>query len=269
MRILCLHGYGQSASFFRQRIGSLRKALGKQYSFVCPDGPHEATAAFLSGKDEERGAPRSWWRWEDADRASTSYSYSGVDDSLELLARCIEAEGPFDGILGFSQGATMAALMCLHPPLRFRFAILISGFVPRDPHYANLFESSPPPPLLRTLHVHGRADDRVPPAASERLARCFEASAQTAYAHPGGHAVPSDANFRALLKEFCAASAPPAVVGGGAGGGGRAGAAIGAGVAPQRGVKEGAHGHGDASTVEAARFARSYASWRQIRGDAP
>ena len=38
----------------------------------------------------------------------------------------------------------MAALMCLHPPLRFRFAILISGFVPRDPHYANLFESPPP-----------------------------------------------------------------------------------------------------------------------------
>lgn len=39
-RVLCLHGYGQSAEMFRNRIGSMRKALKSRVEFVFVDAPH-------------------------------------------------------------------------------------------------------------------------------------------------------------------------------------------------------------------------------------
>ena len=48
--------------------------------------------------------------------------------------RALQEHGPFDGLLGFSQGATLGALLCLAPPAPpVRFAVLVSGFMPRDP----------------------------------------------------------------------------------------------------------------------------------------
>ena len=47
----------------------------------------------------------------------------------------LQEHGPFDGLLGFSQGATLSALLCLVPPTvapPVRFAVLVSGFMPRD-----------------------------------------------------------------------------------------------------------------------------------------
>ena len=64
-------------------------------------------------------------------------------------------QGPFDGVpasddfsliafqvmamrqvWGFSQGATMVALMCARMGCPFRFAVLFAGFYPRDPDIA-------------------------------------------------------------------------------------------------------------------------------------
>jgi predicted esterase len=213
-RVLCLHGYGQSGKFFRERIGSLRKALKAHVSeFACPDAPFVATASFLDGRGEDA---RSWWVWEDGEeRPSLSFEYRGLDETFEALNAICEAEGPFDGVLGFSQGAALAAMLCRHRPWQpphFRYAIMIAGFVPRDPTLATSFDESMPPSSLPTLHVFGAMDERVPPPSSERLARSF-AAPQT-FSHPGGHAVPSDAAFRATVRDFVAAQAlaaePPA-----------------------------------------------------------
>jgi predicted esterase len=265
-RILCLHGYGQSATFFNQRIGSLRKGEGclsvslirfllfhpfphplaalkplvEDFTFV--DGTFPATAEFLG--ESERGSALSWWQWEDAARASLSYQYKGVDRSLERILKVVDERGPFDGVLGFSQGAAMAALLCLRPPRRppFRYAILVSGFVPRDPHWSEAFEA-PPASSLASLHVYGQTDESVPPPSCLRLARCFVDP--VVHAHPGGHAVPSDATFRALLKEFVASHAPKSE---------EAGASKEPKVAAM-------------PDVEAVRSAtEAYPAWRQIRG---
>ena len=130
-RILCLHGYAQNAAFFRQRTGSLRKALkAVAGDFVFVDAPFAATAGFLGDINaDERGQSLGWWTFDEAtaSRPSLSHEYAGVERSLELLDATCEREGPFDGVLGFSQGAALAALLCMRRRTLFRFAILVAG----------------------------------------------------------------------------------------------------------------------------------------------
>ena len=273
LRILCLHGYAQNATFFRKRTGSLRtstKAIA-EYHFL--DAPFPATAAFLAGGSaDDRGEMLSWWQWEDAERAATSTEYLGLETTLERVRSCLAEHGPFDGVLGFSQGATLAALLCLRPPRAFRFAVLISGFVPRDPAHASYFEAPPLP--LPSLHVIGEADERVPPPVCRRLASCFEAP--TFHVHDGGHATPSDAPFRQLLKQFIAAQhvGPSAGGGGGESGGGKSGKNGKGGGGGKGGGSGGDSGDsggcGRSLPLEDAaadcQYTRAYASWRAIRG---
>lgn len=138
MRILCLHGYGQNADFFRARTGALRKALPKgSTEYVFLPGPYVANASFLSSDDadgDSRGLKLSWWDMEsDSSRPSTSTQYIGLQESLLRARQTIEDDGPFDGILGFSQGATFAAILCLLPPAPppVRWVVLCAAFLPR------------------------------------------------------------------------------------------------------------------------------------------
>ena len=114
-RVLCLHGYAQSAAFFRQRTGAFRKALKSEVGeFTFVDGTHPSTAAFVAGEsaDGDRGEKLGWWNVAEPDsRPAISSAYVGVEESLEHLENVCKTQGPFDGVLGFSQGATLAALL--------------------------------------------------------------------------------------------------------------------------------------------------------------
>jgi pimeloyl-ACP methyl ester carboxylesterase len=136
-------------------------------------------------------------------------------ETIERVRAFVATEGPFDGILGFSQGAALAALLCASPEaqINVRFAVLISGFVPRDTRYQSILDAAatteqPEDALraqqlpLRTLHVLGTLDDRVPPESSRRLSRSFPNP--ELYEWEGGHTVPWDGPFRRRLKDFIA-----------------------------------------------------------------
>jgi predicted esterase len=284
-RVLCLHGYAQNAAFFRARTGALRKGLKSvvgDFHFV--DGTVAATAEYVQSMGEaggDRGEALGWWSWEDVNdngydggrvRASTSRLYTGVDETLQRLDEVCDREGPFDGVLGFSQGATVAALLCMRRPHAFRFAVLISGFVPHDPRWAAHFQ--PEVVALPSLHCFGEADRSVPEERSRLLASSFASAASVQHVHAGGHAIPSDAAFRTAAKDFVAA----AMAGGGGAGGGAVGGA-------DVKIKEGTGGGGrtirtpppvapDASSdasggvapsAEAeAKFERDYATWRLL-----
>ena len=163
-RVLCLHGYAQNGDFFRQRTGALRKALKSVVDFHFLDAPFPATAEFLGDVPEDRGAALGWFNVGETtpgSRPATSAQYVGVEEALQCVSRCVRDHGPFDGILGFSQGATIAAFCCLYPqawwdssaPAPFSWAILFSAFLPRDPHWA--LEGGRVPPTLRTFHCFG------------------------------------------------------------------------------------------------------------------
>lgn len=65
-----------------------------------------------------------------------------AEEALEYLYRIMEEEGPFDGIIGYSEGATVAATLILHeqrrfeidgtPPM-FKCALFFAGWPPMSP----------------------------------------------------------------------------------------------------------------------------------------
>ena len=72
----------------------------------------------------------------------------------------VNENGPFDGLLGFSQGGAMLGLLCGlqqqgNLPFSFKFAIFASAFKSRSsPHQALYSEKI----TLPTLHVFGEED---------------------------------------------------------------------------------------------------------------
>lgn len=133
-----LHGYTQSGDLFRAKTGALTKHIQKslpQYEvqFSYPTGPIRLAAADIPGytpskrsrqqqqafengivDDEEGGVEEEeieaygWWR-----RSNTSDppEYRGLDLGIKTIASVLRTEGPFDGVIGFSQGASAAAMM--------------------------------------------------------------------------------------------------------------------------------------------------------------
>src|SRR5204863_205606 len=103
---------------------------------------------------------------------------------------------PFDGVLGFSQGAALAALLvgvaameraaagATGSPLAFDFAVMVGGFVSADAEHAPLYQALRAAEVP-SLHVIGRADRVVSPEASRALAARFAGA--RVVEHDGGH----------------------------------------------------------------------------------
>lgn len=145
IRILCLHGMGTNASIFSKQTGeycmpqelwrvataelghlaSLRKTLPSEYEFVFMEGilPCEAApgaAALFSGPY------RCWYDTPTTVKVERAHS--------EVLG-FVQREGPFDGVIGFSQGAAVAASILLgheldQLPPPFGFALFICSPLP-------------------------------------------------------------------------------------------------------------------------------------------
>ena len=47
------------------------------------------------------------------DPSDTTWKYHGMDESLQYLEQYMQQHGPFDGLMGFSQGASVAGLAAL------------------------------------------------------------------------------------------------------------------------------------------------------------
>jgi hypothetical protein len=138
-------------------------------------------------------------RWTDLEpdmRPSRAAHYSGWDASQAAIQAALDVHAPIDGLLGFSQGATAAALYLAHTQPRdalqrrqdqLRFAVIIAGFLPRDATYAAALRQGSP--ALPSLHVHGAADALVPEDRSRALWDCFAPGSVRHYKHTGAHMV--------------------------------------------------------------------------------
>ncbi|XP_038615414.1 esterase OVCA2 [Tachyglossus aculeatus] len=207
LRLLGLAGFRQSQEAFRRKTGALRKALRGRAHLFCLSGPHPLPRTHTDpGPPEEE--PRGWW-FSEPEAATFSAleepsACRGLEEALETVRAALRQHGPFDGLLGFSQGAALAALVCalgqagdprFPPP---RFVILVSGFRPRGDRLS--------PPLLRapvelpSLHVLGEADRVIPARESRELAACFPGA--VCLVHPGGHFVPAAAPQRQVYLNF-------------------------------------------------------------------
>ncbi len=140
------------------------------------------------------------------------------------MAKTIREEGPFDGVVGFSQGAAAAAMVAsllegrrrreafekaeegggmkylgsfleegeggvdgfVQGPLKF--AVCYSGFRAPGRRYAGFYE-----PRIRTpvLNVLGQLDVVVDEVRARQLVSACEGGEGRVVVHPGGHFVPS------------------------------------------------------------------------------
>mmetsp|Transcript_29398 Transcript_29398/g.47376 ORF Transcript_29398/g.47376 Transcript_29398/m.47376 type:complete len:153 (+) Transcript_29398:10-468(+) len=129
------------------------------------------------------------------------------DETLAYLDTVFAQQGPFDGVLGFSQGACVTYVLSalaetgdLPPNIQFKFAVLISGFRPRDSRYSSICTRKIK--TVRTLHVVGKSDDVVDSSRSYEVADNFQDP--LIVEHDKGHLVPSDKHVRDALKAFMA-----------------------------------------------------------------
>ncbi|PWY82220.1 FSH1-domain-containing protein [Aspergillus heteromorphus CBS 117.55] len=136
LKILCLHGYTQSGPLFHAKSRALIKHLTKALSpthavtTVYPTGPIQLLPSDIPGyeppstststtstststeggstDDDTSTEAYGWFRRSDTTNPPL---YSGLETGLSSIAQVLKNEGPFDAVIGFSQGAAMAALI--------------------------------------------------------------------------------------------------------------------------------------------------------------
>ncbi|KAL9181522.1 hypothetical protein ACHAXT_010327 [Thalassiosira profunda] len=206
-RILCLHGFCSTASHLEGGLKALQKRMAKasppielhflQAPLALPIPEDTRQKAAASGRSLEDFQRYSWW-----DASDDGKEYRGWKESVAYVQDHMKKSGPFHGILGFSQGAVMASVMCASSPIEsdLRFALLIGGFPPRDTELQKLMKESPALQKLNSLHIIGEGDDLVKPEWSKKLTEMFHSP--SVLLHPGGHYIPTSRSYCDQIIDF-------------------------------------------------------------------
>lgn len=224
-------GYAQTGPVFRSKTGAMSKMIAKALptinaTRIYPTGPHRLQPADIPGFQPREGAEDSandeldcfGWFLHDEEPGLLR----GFEEGMRSIADAIEEAGGVDGILGFSQGGGVAALVAaaLEPDRKLpedegtrawvtrlreanggrplRFCVVYSGFIMRPGAQLGwLYEGGIKTP---TCHFFGSTDAVVPEARSRVLVeKCVEPDVNV---HPGGHHVPVRKESVAPLLEF-------------------------------------------------------------------
>ncbi|KAK8097461.1 serine hydrolase FSH [Apiospora sp. TS-2023a] len=231
-RILCLHGGGTNAVIFRAQCRQLSQKLEPYFRLVYAEAPYSSKP----GPDvvsvyADYGPFKRWLRWmpehpEVEERAAREAIEASITRAMEDDDDI--ASGPWVGLLGFSQGAKLAASLLYRQQVRteklagrrndvgntdFKFAVLMAGRAPivaLDPpelvsrssmlgDCAEIALKGPPDLMdmvneehvlrLPTIHVHGTLDEGLPLHRELLDKYCCPETARV-LEWPGGHRVP-------------------------------------------------------------------------------
>lgn len=208
LKILCIHGYRQNSQSFRERTGAFRKIpiIKKHTELVFITAPNRVPSLPVEGDESTSDADERGWWFSKQDKSYMAQDYTdccnGFDESIELVKKTFLEQGPFDGILSFSQGAAFASLLCgmkeQNPELfQFDFAILVAGYKSRQSSHQNFYST---PISIPTLHVYGDTDKVIPKEMSEDLLQYFVEP--NILQHEGGHFIPASAPQKKVYTEF-------------------------------------------------------------------
>ncbi|XP_030369356.1 esterase GA18864 [Scaptodrosophila lebanonensis] len=203
VRVLCLHGYRQSADSFKNKLGSFRKFTTKYAEFVFINAPHVAQP--FEASSPALPEQRSWWANKDdgsfkgTNKGGPAY---GFQESLRVVEEAWKKDGPFQGLLGFSQGACFVGLICglakkKLTSIRPEFAVLASGFISGSLVHMSAYEERI---TIPTLHIYGLTDEIISKDMSESLAAHFKNV--EVLEHNGGHYFPATAQQKQTYINF-------------------------------------------------------------------
>lgn len=211
MRVLCLHGYGQTSDLLKQKTKrvflNLTKNL-KDLELVYPQGPFEVV---VQQKDDSLKSGYAWFYYNPDDvndfvefLKMKECKWLGLDQTIPNLT----ALGNFDVVVGFSQGSHLARYVA--PLVNATKIVFISGFltpiptnlsIPSKPTESQSQESQEPQKsTIKTLHIVGTADTLI--TVKESLQLAAEYTDPIVIYHPGGHVIPASSEIRQTLFNF-------------------------------------------------------------------
>jgi predicted esterase len=138
---------------------------------------------------------RAWFLYSEEDPADATLSqaklkmrYMGLEKSLDIIHRALEACDGNVGVFGFSQGAVFVHLLLSHPSFihRVKYGIMASGFPAQHQCDGEAFHQRMAE--VPTLHLIGRQDTSVAPEHSQELVALFKNA--TVLWHDKGHIIP-------------------------------------------------------------------------------
>ncbi|KAI8626580.1 hypothetical protein F5Y19DRAFT_220925 [Xylariaceae sp. FL1651] len=191
-------GRGTTAKIFEMQTARIRQALGRDHEFVFANGNvlTEPDAGAAAVSDEYFGY--------------VGDSISQYEDLYHDLLDLVKAQGPFDGLMGFSEGGAVAAWMLLensrHPLTfgSFKCAIFFSAAVPFDPDVVRSGIVRAVDPLvyggvikIPTAHIWSDEKD-VNAKHAQSLTSLCDAGLRETFVHSLGHNVPGSKSDEAL-----------------------------------------------------------------------
>ena len=209
LRVLCLHAFRTNGSILQAQLAmsGLGDLLRDDLDLVFGDAPHACTP-----EDEAKqydivkkifpkatmGAYREWFNatsvTKGGEREAEYVEYAHHRDSIQHVASTLAAASPpFDGLMGFSQGGSLAVWIAALrqkgvlspecPPLKFIW--VMSARTPRDVSCKGLFDA----PLATPCFLSFNEDDQeVRPQETRKLLAHLSA-AVVAVRPKGGHAL--------------------------------------------------------------------------------
>ncbi|CAN8274051.1 unnamed protein product [Cochlearia groenlandica] len=185
-RFLCLHGFRTSGEIMKIQLNKWPKHVIDRLDLVFLDAPFPC-----QGKSDVEGFfDPPYYEWFQFNKEFTEYK--NFENCLEFLEDSMIKLGPFDGLIGFSQGAILsgglpglqAKGIALQKVPKIKFVIIIGGGMLRSTNVAeNAYSSS-----LDTLSLHFLGEtDFLKPYGTE-LIKYFKNP--VVVHHPKGHTVP-------------------------------------------------------------------------------
>lgn len=195
-RLLCLHGGGTNARIFAAQCRTVRASLSSHFRLVFAEAPFlwSRPGPDVLSVYADWGPFRGWLGPLPGDKEEEEESAAGLThaEAARRIDACLDAAvaedkalgatGPVVGLIGFSQGAKVAASLLLREQLRMRrgptttsgyrlkFAVLMAGRAPLVALSPGFGMDAPANALLGvpfeggellrlpTIHVHGTKD---------------------------------------------------------------------------------------------------------------
>lgn len=192
LRFLALHSFRTSGRIMELQMASsgFARAVEDLADVEYLDAPMVADTAKVPRIIKQFFPDETYREWWNADTASDgSVTYNGLFDALKTVRDHVTAHGPYDGVMGFSQGGSLAELLCRshwheHGKCPFACAVVLCSFACRDSSYRSLYPDATADAavaaaeapglssnLTPTLFIAGGKDTDVPAVFTERLAR--------------------------------------------------------------------------------------------------
>ncbi|XP_059624205.1 uncharacterized protein LOC132267148 isoform X2 [Cornus florida] len=127
-RILCLHGFRSSSAILKKELEIWPEFVLNMMDLVFLDAPFPA-----EGEPSGEGKFPPYYEWFESNEDHSEYR--NFDECVAYIEDCMVRLGPFDGLLGLSQGALLAAalpgmqkhVVALTRIPKIKFVIIVSG----------------------------------------------------------------------------------------------------------------------------------------------